>query len=68
MLYNLLICNLSELMINTLHAYTNNPIALLEKTTCSYFYLDLQIVILWTELIGNHSQQNDETDYTEVFM
>ena len=35
-LYNLLICNLSELIFSTLRAHTNNSIALLDKTTCSY--------------------------------
>jgi len=35
-LYNLLICNLSELMFSTLRAYTDISIALLDKTTCSY--------------------------------
>jgi len=35
-LYNLLICNLSELMFSTLRAHASNSIALLDKTKCSY--------------------------------
>jgi len=53
-LYNLLVCNLSELMISTLRAHVNSSIALLDKM-CSYILSWPSDCCLWTELIGNQS-------------